>query len=269
MKLVVDKASLVSVADAIREKGGTSESLEFPQGFVNAVGAIESGGGGTEEIENIIDESGVLDSTDGTATDKVEQLVEKAEDENLWYSYSKFLTSMTKWANIQTERLPRMNLKNINSLSYVFSEMSNLKRVDFYLNTEKCTNFSSTFQKCQSLKYIKGIDTAKALTVHDMFVNCIALETIEEPLDFSSITSGGIKPFTNCNALKNIRFVPETTKKSTTIPSPVLSDESKDSIINGLAYVTTAQTLTVSKNAGFTAEHKATAQSKGWTVVEQ
>lgn len=46
MKLVVDKESLVSVADAIREKGGTSESLEFPQGFVDAVGAIESGGGG-------------------------------------------------------------------------------------------------------------------------------------------------------------------------------------------------------------------------------
>lgn len=49
MKLVVDKESLVSVADAIREKGGTTESLEFPQGFVEAVGAIESGGGGTEE----------------------------------------------------------------------------------------------------------------------------------------------------------------------------------------------------------------------------
>lgn len=44
MKLVVDKESLVSVADAIREKGGTSESLEFPQGFVDGINAIESGG---------------------------------------------------------------------------------------------------------------------------------------------------------------------------------------------------------------------------------
>ena len=41
-------ADLASVADAIRTKGGTSESLTFPQGFVDAVGAIESGGGGTE-----------------------------------------------------------------------------------------------------------------------------------------------------------------------------------------------------------------------------
>jgi hypothetical protein len=44
-KLVVNSDSLVSVADAIREKGNTTDELEFPQGFVEAVGAIESGGG--------------------------------------------------------------------------------------------------------------------------------------------------------------------------------------------------------------------------------
>jgi hypothetical protein len=53
MKLVVDKSSLVSVADAIRSKGGTSESLEFPNGFVDAVNGIESGGGGTEDFVGV------------------------------------------------------------------------------------------------------------------------------------------------------------------------------------------------------------------------
>lgn len=52
-KLVVNSESLVSVADAIRTKGGTSESLQFPQGFVDAVGAIESGGGGWS-LEGIV-----------------------------------------------------------------------------------------------------------------------------------------------------------------------------------------------------------------------
>lgn len=37
-------ADLTSVADAIREKGGTSESLAFPAGFVSAIGAISGGG---------------------------------------------------------------------------------------------------------------------------------------------------------------------------------------------------------------------------------
>ena len=37
---------LTAVADAIRTKGGTSASLAFPAGFVSAVQAIETGGGG-------------------------------------------------------------------------------------------------------------------------------------------------------------------------------------------------------------------------------
>ena len=42
----VDDTSLSSVADAIREKGGTSDTLVFPDGFVSAIEAIKAGGGG-------------------------------------------------------------------------------------------------------------------------------------------------------------------------------------------------------------------------------
>lgn len=38
---------LTAVADAIREKGGTSAALEWPSGYVDAIGAISGGGGGT------------------------------------------------------------------------------------------------------------------------------------------------------------------------------------------------------------------------------
>lgn len=43
---VVSEASLSAVADAIREKGGTSEELAFPADFVQAIEDIETGGGG-------------------------------------------------------------------------------------------------------------------------------------------------------------------------------------------------------------------------------
>ena len=46
MKYRVDGTDLTSVADAIRTKGGTSDALEFPDGFVEAIGNI-SGGGST------------------------------------------------------------------------------------------------------------------------------------------------------------------------------------------------------------------------------
>ena len=44
-KLTVEDTSLVSVANAIRTKGGTTEALTFPDGFVSAIEGIQSGGG--------------------------------------------------------------------------------------------------------------------------------------------------------------------------------------------------------------------------------
>lgn len=41
----VNDNSLASVADAIRSKGGTSDALVFPDGFVSAISAIQTGGG--------------------------------------------------------------------------------------------------------------------------------------------------------------------------------------------------------------------------------
>lgn len=41
----VDDTSLASVADAIRAKGGTSDEFVFPDGFVSAIGSIQTGGG--------------------------------------------------------------------------------------------------------------------------------------------------------------------------------------------------------------------------------
>lgn len=43
-------ADLKTVADAIREKGGTTESLEFPLGMKSAVENIKSGGSASEEF---------------------------------------------------------------------------------------------------------------------------------------------------------------------------------------------------------------------------
>ena len=44
---------LTSIANAIRTKGGTSESLTYPAGFVSAIEAIPTGGGGTPKTVTI------------------------------------------------------------------------------------------------------------------------------------------------------------------------------------------------------------------------
>lgn len=45
---------LNSIANAIRTKGGTSAALEYPQGFIDAIDDIQTGGGVTPPSEGII-----------------------------------------------------------------------------------------------------------------------------------------------------------------------------------------------------------------------
>lgn len=44
-------ASLTTVADAIREKGGTTAPLSFPAGMANAIRGIQSGGGNLSSVD--------------------------------------------------------------------------------------------------------------------------------------------------------------------------------------------------------------------------
>lgn len=44
-KYVVDSLQMISLADAIREKGGTSASMTFPDGMISAISDIQTGGG--------------------------------------------------------------------------------------------------------------------------------------------------------------------------------------------------------------------------------
>ena len=43
---LTNTTDLTKVASAIRAKGGTSDPLVYPDGFVTAIQAIETGGGG-------------------------------------------------------------------------------------------------------------------------------------------------------------------------------------------------------------------------------
>ena len=54
---LTNTADLTKVASAIREKGGTSNPLVYPDGFVSAINAIETGGGGgsDELVNSLID----------------------------------------------------------------------------------------------------------------------------------------------------------------------------------------------------------------------
>lgn len=48
---LVDGADMATVANAIREKGGTTAPLSFPDGMVGAIRNIQSGGGELSSVD--------------------------------------------------------------------------------------------------------------------------------------------------------------------------------------------------------------------------
>ena len=224
------------------------------------------------EIIALIDNSGVLDSTDGTATEKVEQLIDKADDGNLWYEASKKITSFAAnhhcpcfvdWAYA---KLPRTDFGNIISLSYAICG-TQLEYIDFYINSAKCTNFGDALSSNTKLKWMVGIDLSSTTSIFDLFLGNRELETIQEPLNIPNVTNAR-NAFGECWKLKDIRFVAECIKISIAFnSSSLLTAESIQSIIDGLATVETAQTLTFHADAKILQSQVDAANAKGWTVA--
>ena len=57
---IANTADLTAVADAIRTKGGTTDTLTFPDGFVSAIGNLGSGGTVQSKDVNFIDYDGTV-----------------------------------------------------------------------------------------------------------------------------------------------------------------------------------------------------------------
>lgn len=184
---------LRGVADSIRAKAGTTEELEFPEGFKNAVDNIPTGGGDTEAIEQMIDESGVLDSTEGTVEEKVEQLIDKASVKGI------FLSDFT--APYNTPKIADMrglagvdfsyanSFPNINLFAALFTNNNGNSNGGFYVHLQE-------LYMLDGMAFISG----------GMFNCCVNLHTIHG--DLTKVKTIGINAFANCYKLLNIPYMP-------------------------------------------------------------
>jgi hypothetical protein len=221
---------------------------------------------------DIIDESGVLGSTDGTATEKVEQLIEKAEWENLWYEMTKRVHEFTAgfMGSTVIKKLPRADFSNVIKFNDFFKD-SSIEEIDYYIDCKNCTNMSRMFLNTPNLKRIVGLNVSNVTGAQQTFDNC-AVEVIERPLDFSKIGGNSAKPnWGSAPNLREIRFAEKCLKYKTTFNSEHLSDDSIQSIIGGLADLTggTAQDLVLHKDvkAKLTETQLATITSKNWNLA--
>lgn len=156
------------------------------------------------------------------------------------------------YASTQNTKVESIELNSPNELTYVSGLFYapgydyTMKSITLNINPSKCTNIGSMFYGLQALERIDGT-----------------------PLDFSSAT-GFSRTFDKCYKLEEIRFAENCIKVSLSLSdSPLLSDETIQSIINGLATVETAQTLTLHADvkAKLTETQLTAITSKNWTLA--
>lgn len=148
------------------------------------------------------------------------------------------------------------------------SGATGIRKVNYNLPLGKTYSGSSSFYTCQSIEELVFPDGINVNPANYFCNSCFALRSITGALDMTG--NGSSNMWQACYALENISFVPGTIGASLTFKhSSLLTDASIQSIIDGLAEVETAQTLTLHAAVGgkLTDAQKATITAKNWTLV--
>lgn len=184
-KYVIDSSTLTSIADAVREKGGTTEAIVVSQ-IPDAILAIKSG---TESDYPLIT------SDDLTLTGDLSYLNKNGRWSWLFNKYSDYIT-----------------YNNVTSVDYMHQNATNLtkaKTIGLGINEfEGCTNLNSVSIDAQSSRF------------YCAFKNCKNLETVRPPYkndtisilkkDGSNTVFDSRYMFANCNKLKDLSANPSS-----------------------------------------------------------
>ena len=161
--------------------------------------------------------------------------------------------------------IPQFNTSKVTSMEYMFYECQSLTTIP-QLDTSKVTSMGHTFLSCGKLTTIPLLDTSNVTNMYMMFQNCLELTTIPA-LDVSKCTSF-TQMFSSCRKLTHIYM--KNIKKNLNIRDTALEHDALVELINnGLATITTTQTLTMgsTKLALLSDSEKQVALDKGWTLA--
>ena len=213
---------LTDVAEAIRTKKGTSETIQASQ-FDTEIANLPSGGGldwsaiGYDSTpQSIVDgynyAKEIYDNWDETPT----TLSRKFQyDYNIIFmplvntSNATLMTSMFNGCyNLMT--IPLLNTSNVQGMSGMFQNCYGLNEIPL-LNTSNVTNMASMFSGCKILKTLPLLNTSKVTNMSGMFYDCPQLtnESLDNILQMciNAISYTGTKNLTTLN-LDNATIYP-------------------------------------------------------------
>jgi surface protein len=186
---------------------------------------------------------------------------------SLYGAFSNKKLSTITHIGIDTRRVTYMN--------GMFQGCSSLTSINLgdKFDTSNVTNMSGMFYQCKALSTLDlgdKFDTSNVTDMSGMFYQCSALSTLDlgDKFDAGKVIKVN-DMFQNCPSLKTITGCIKNLSISLNLSPCPLDHDSALRIINGLATVTTAQTLTLRSTTKSTlsATEKAILINKGWTLA--
>ena len=250
---------------ALREKGVTVPDGTKVDGLAALISAIESGGG-------------------GAAISEADQWLIDFWHQRTSFAYAFYRTDIENIPLIDTSKgtdfsymfygcsslttIPQINVSNGTNFSYMFLDCSSLTTIP-QINVSNGANFSYMFRNCSSLTTIPQLNVSNGTNFSYMFYGCSSLTTIPQ-INVSNGTNFRYM-FQTCSSLTTISFVEGCIKQDISFSnSGLLSDESIQSIIDGLADLTGGTSCKITFHSGIsgklTDEQKQRIIDKNWTI---
>lgn len=198
---------LTDVADAIREKKGTSGPIN-PQDFASEIASIESGGGngytGHADAEGLR----AIGWTDADIAYYQEHGVDWNEEDDHLHLVSddnKALYGVLTADNISTYKdrivyLPKIDISNRTSAHNLFKDCYYLVAIPA-LDWTKIESLYATFENCVSLKSVAPIVAPGVYQMYRAFYQCSSLRKLKLNID-ATIEAGAV--FYKCSSLESI-----------------------------------------------------------------
>lgn len=283
---------LTNIADTIKEKSGITSKLNFPLDFIQAINDIPTDSEASAEIikkskthdwmqQHNINHRKTIQNNLFANNSNITEIPEFDFSQVInFYRMFYNCSGLTKIHSIDTSNgenfgemfrgctslleIPPLNTSKGTDMNKMFNNFKG-RALSWVINTDNVTNFEAMFDSASNIEEINLTSTANGTTFYRAFIYCGNLKKIST-LDLSNCTNTE-RMFEGCYKLENISFVLKTIKISISIPSANLTNESIQSVIDGLATVETAQTLTLHANLKILQSQVDSANAKGWTVA--
>ena len=191
------KDFLTDVADAIREKKGTTDLIN-PQDFSSEIASIQSGDIWGFDTIGYSPQNIPMKEWVEYSKLKMEQFTPSnaltifKNDRGLHFAPLVDLSGITSMVEMfygcySLVGVPLYDTSNVMNMGSMFKYCSSLTTIP-QLDTSKVTNMTQMFNGCSSLTTIPQFDTSKVTNMAQMFIYCSSLTTISQ-FDVSSLTN--------------------------------------------------------------------------------